>query len=321
MSEIDARPIHDLRSRRVATAVGAIAVLLWSMLAWITTGARGIPPFELTALAFAVAAVLGLALVAARGRAGLAKLRQRPAAWLLGVGGFFGFHFFYFVALANAPVVEASLIVYLWPLLIVLLAALLPGERLRWFHVAGGLLGLAGAALLVTRGGSIGFEAEHTLGYLAAAGGALAWSGYSVLNRFFSDVPTEAVAGYCGVTAVLAGLCHWMLETWVAPNPGHWMAIAALGIGPLGAAFFVWDYGTKRGNLQALGGLAYAAPLLSTLLLIAAGEGEPTWTVAVGCLLIVGGAVLAAGGLVQRRKRPARRSPSGREERAQNGPS
>lgn len=321
MSESADRSATDLRTRRVATAIGAIAVLLWSMLAWITTGARGIPPFELTALAFAVASGVGLAVVASRGRVGLAKLRQRPSAWLHGVGGFFGFHFFYFVALTNAPVVEAGLIVYLWPLLIVLLAALLPGERLRWFHVAGGALGLTGAALLVTRGGSLGFEAEHALGYLAAVGAALAWSGYSVLNRFFTDVPTEAVAGYCGVTAVLAGLCHGLIETWVSPDPGQWMAIVALGIGPLGAAFFVWDHGTKRGNLQALGGLAYAAPLLSTLLLIAAGEGDLTWAVAAACLLIVVGAVLAAGGLVRGRTQPARRAPGGIENRAQNGPS
>lgn len=282
-------------AKSLATAIGAIAVLLWSMLALITTGARGIPPFELTALSFAVASVLGLAVLAARGRSSLGKLRQRPAAWLLGVGGFFGFHFFYFVALGTAPAVEASLVVYLWPLLIVLFSALLPGERLRGLHVAGALMGLAGAVLLVARGGSVGFEAEHSLGYLAALAAALFWSGYSVLNRLFSDVPTEAVAGYCGVTAVLAGLSHVGLETWVTPSPGQWLAVLGLGLGPVGGAFYVWDHGTKRGDLQVLGVLAYAAPLLSTLLLIAAGEGELTWKVAVACLLIVGGALVAAG--------------------------
>lgn len=300
MSEIEVSRATAVRSRRVATAIGGLAVLLWSMLALITTGARGIPPFELTALSFGVASVLGLAVLAARGRSSLGRLRQRPAAWLLGVGGFFGFHFFYFVALGTAPAVEASLVVYLWPLLIVLFSALLPGERLRWFHVAGALMGLAGAASLVAGGGSVGFEAVHAPGYLAALAAALFWSGYSVLNRRFSDVPTEAVAGYCGVTAVLAGLSHGVLETWVTPSSGQWLAVLALGLGPLGAAFFVWDHGTKRGDLQVLGVLAYAAPLLSTLLLIAAGQGEPTWRVAVACVLIVGGASVAAGGWVRR---------------------
>lgn len=296
--------LTSFRARRRATGVGAVAVLLWSMLAWITTGAVGIPPFELVALSFLVASLVGLAVLAGRGRSSLRKLRQRPAAWVLGVGGFFGFHFFYFVALDLAPPVEASLIVYLWPLLIVLFSALLPGERLRWFHVAGGLLGLAGAALLVAGGQEGGwaasFHPEHLWGYLAAVAAALFWSGYSVLNRRFSDVPTEAVAGYCGVTAILAAGAHWILETWVTPDPGQWWAILALGVGPLGAAFFVWDYGTKRGDLQVLGALSYAAPLLSTLLLLAAGEGDFTWRVAMACLAIVGGAVLAAGSLLRK---------------------
>ena len=53
----------------------------------------------------------------------------------------------------RAPAVEASLIAYLWPLLLVVFSALLPGERLRWWHLAGGVAGLVGAGLLVTRGG------------------------------------------------------------------------------------------------------------------------------------------------------------------------
>ena len=49
--------------------------------------------------------------------------------------------------------------------------------------------------------------------------------------------------------------------------------------------------------------MAYAAPLISTIVLIAFGKGEATWFVAVGCVLIVGGAVLASKELLKRRKR------------------
>ena len=136
-----------------ATLIGASAILLWSMLALLTTGAAGIPPFQLLAMTFGIASVASLAYLAARGPNSLAKLRQRPAAWWLGIGGLFGFHFFYFVALGRAPAVEASLIVYLWPLLIVLFSALLPGVRLRWFHLCGALLGLFGAVMLLAKGG------------------------------------------------------------------------------------------------------------------------------------------------------------------------
>ena len=283
-----------------ATLIGGIAVLLWALLALFTTGAAGIPPFQLLAMTFSVAFVVSLVVLTARGRQSFAAWRQRPAVWLLGVAGLFGYHFFYFVALGNAPAVDASLIAYLWPLLIVVFSALLPGEKLRWFHLGGALLGLAGAVLLVTGGGRIAFRGEFALGYLAALACALTWSSYSVLNRRFGAVPTEVVGGYCGVVALLGYACHFALESTVVPQGLQWLAVLALGLGPVGAAFFVWDYGTKHGNIQVLGALSYAAPLLSTLVLIAFGQAEATWVVALACLLIVGGAVLASKDLLRK---------------------
>ena len=205
------------------------------------------------------------------------------------------------MALGNAPAVEASLIAYLWPLLIVVFSALLPGERLRWFHLIGALLGLAGAGLLVTKGQGLAFDTRYSLGYLAAVACALTWSTYSVANRRFGSVPTDTVAGFCAAAALLGFISHALFETWVTPTATQWGAILLLGLGPVGAAFFVWDYGTKHGHIQALGALAYAAPLLSTLLLIAFGQAEATWSVALACGLIVGGALLASLELLRRR--------------------
>jgi|GEM_PF-91059 len=284
-----------------ATLAGFSAVLLWALLALFTTGARGIPPFQLLSMTFTVAFVVSIILIALRGRAALARLRQRPAVWLLGVGGLFGYHFFYFVALANAPPVDASLIAYLWPLFIVLLSALLPGERVRWFHVAGGLLGLGGAALLVTGGGEVAFRGVYAKGYLAAIACAFIWSSYSVANRRFGDVPTDVVGGFCGAVALLALGFHLLSEETVWPAGMQWLAILGLGLGPVGAAFFLWDYGTKHGRIQLLGALAYAAPLLSTVVLIAFGKADLTWVVGVACLLIVAGAVLASRDLLWRK--------------------
>ena len=129
------------RERRLATIIGFSAVLMWSLLALLTAASGSVPPFQLTAMAFAIGGLLGLIWLAGRG--GWRDLRQPAAAWVLGVGGLFGYHFFYFTALRSAPPIDASLIAYLWPLLIVVLSAFLPGERLRWFHLAGAALGLS----------------------------------------------------------------------------------------------------------------------------------------------------------------------------------
>jgi drug/metabolite transporter (DMT)-like permease len=236
-------------------------------------------------------------------RAPDAREKIPPQVWLIGVAGLFGYHFFYFTALRNAPAVEASLIAYLWPLLIVLGSALMPGERLAWNHVAGALLGLAGTALIVTKGGGVAFDARYGFGYAMAGVCALLWSSYSLLSRRFPAVPTTVVTWFCAATSLLSLACHLALERTVWPdNAGQWLAVLGLGVMPVGAAFYAWDIGVKRGNIQVLGAASYAAPLLSTLVLIAAGFAEPSWRILAACVLITGGAVLAAKSLLFRRQ-------------------
>ena len=292
-------------SRLRATAIGGIAVLLWAVLALLTTAAQPVPPFQLMALTFGIAFLLAVGKWSIdRWRGGppvLSHLRQPIRVWVLGVAGLYGYHFFYFTALSHAPPADASLIAFLWPLLIVLLSALLPGERLRWWHLAGGVAGLVGAGLLVTRGGGMALRSEYFLGYLAALACAFTWSIYSVISRRFGEVSSDAVGGFCGVTALLGLISHLLFEQTQWPEASGWLAVMALGVGPVGAAFFVWDYGVKHGDIKALGALAYAAPLLSTLLLILFGRAEASWTIALACLLIVGGAVLASGDMLRRR--------------------
>jgi len=275
-----------------ATLAGCGALALWAFLAVLSRLAAGIPPLQLTAMGFAVGGAVALVVVAAQGRLG--RLRQSPLAWAHGVSGLFGYHALYFAALALAPAVEANLINYLWPLLIVLLSAPLRGLRLGPARLAGVAMGFFGCALLVGPGAS--FPAEASLGFLAALGCAVVWAVYSVTagTKPLRGVPTEAVAGFCMATAALAGLAHGLFEPTVIPDAGQALAVLLLGLGPVGAAFFLWDVGMKRGDPRLLGTLAYAVPVASTLLLIAAGEGAFTLTVALATALVAGGGAIAS---------------------------
>lgn len=282
-------------TQTAATLVGAGAIALWSALAVLTTSAGGLPPFQLTALTFLIGAIAGLAIVAIR-PSGFSALRQSPAVWLHGVAGLFGYHALFFAALAFAPAAEANLLNYLWPLLIVVFAAFLPGERLKAHHLAGALLGLCGTLVLIATKGGIGagFSASSAIGYLCALGAAVTWAAYSVSSRLFPAVPTEAVAGFCLGTAALAGLCHLAFETTVWPrHAGQWAAIIALGLGPLGLAFYLWDVGMKRGEVKVLGALSYAAPVASTGLLVLFGQASASWALGLAVILIVAGAAIA----------------------------
>ena len=280
-------------TKGMATLVGFIAVLLWGVLALLTVGSAPTPPFLLNAICFAIGGALGLVWTAVSG--GLGQLRTVPMhVYVLGTIGLFGYHALYFTALRLAPAAEASLIAYLWPLLIVLFSSLLPGERLRSGHVIGALVGFAGAGLIVTGGGA-GFQAKAITGYLIALACALTWSTYSVMSRRFGTVPTASVAIFCIASAALSVPLHLAFETtgWPVGTTG-WTSAILLGLGPVGLAFYVWDIGVKRGDIQLLGTASYAAPLLSTLVLILAGVAAPTWSLAIAAALITAGALLAA---------------------------
>jgi drug/metabolite transporter (DMT)-like permease len=285
---------------RTATLIGLTAILMWSLLAVMTVATGKIPAFQLAAMTFAIGAVTCALRWIGRTEA-LKALRQPPVAWIVGVGGLFGYHALYFLSLRFAPPAEAGLLNYLWPLLIVLFSSLLPGERLAAHHVIGAVLGLAGTVLLFA-GNSGSFSPGQIPGLVAAFIAAFVWATYSVLSRRLKAVPTNAVAGFCAVTALLAALVHELIETTVWPEtPLQWLAIIALGVGPVGAAFYAWDIGMKRGDIRVLGAASYATPLLSTMFLILAGFAKASTNLALAAVLIAGGGLIAAKDMVWKR--------------------
>jgi drug/metabolite transporter (DMT)-like permease len=278
---------------RTATALGLGAIGLWASLATLTALKGDIPPFQTTAIVFAIAAAVGVLAAAARGRLG--ALRPSRASLALGIYGLFGYHALYFAALQLAPPAEASLVASLWALLTVLFSGLLPGARLSARHVLAALMGLGAAALLVwDQLGLAHGSPGRQLGFALALACALVWSSYSVASRLVADVPSESLAVSCLATAALGLAASLALEPWIWPAGAlSWAALAGLGIGPVGTAFFLWDAGMKRGDVALLGVLSYASPILSTALLVALGYAEPAWTLAVACALMTAAAVIA----------------------------
>src|SRR6202166_491192 len=288
-------------SPRTATLIGLTAILMWSLLAVLTVATGKVPAFQLAAMTFAIGALVGF-LTFIRRPTVSGALRQPPLAWIVGVGGLFGYHALYFLALGFAPPAEAGLLNYLWPLLITLFSSLLPGERLAPHHIIGALLGLAGTVLLFAGHSRSGFAPGQVPGLIAAFVAAFVWAAYSVMSRKLKSVPTDAVAGFCLATALLAALVHGLVEVTVWPETlAQWLAITALGVGPVGAAFYAWDIGMKRGDIRGLGAASYATPLLSTIVLILAGFAKASANIAIAAVLIAGGGLIAAKDMIAKK--------------------
>ncbi|MEP6789895.1 MAG: DMT family transporter [Ramlibacter sp.] len=264
-------------------ALGAIA--LWATLASLGLALRHVPPFLLTGLALVIGSVPAWP---------LARQWKVPASTLaIGIYGLFGFHFLLFIALRLAPPVEANLVNYLWPLFIVVLApVLLPGLKLRPLHVVAALVGFAGAVIAILGASAGGATAAWSWGYLPALGSAFIWATYSLLTRRIAPFPTAAVGLFGLVSGLLSLLCHVLLEPAATLSPGDWLLITLMGLGPLGAAFFLWDAALKRGDARHIGILSYLTPLASTALLMAVSGHSFSWSIGLAALLIIGAAIL-----------------------------
>ena len=271
------------------------AIALWGTLAALGVALNHVPPFLLTGLALLVGSLIALPLSGFR----LSQWKVPLSTLALGVYGLFGFHFLLFLALRHAPPVQANLVNYLWPLLMVVLAPVfLPGMALRLGHGVAALLGFAGAAVVILGGSGASdpslVSTGWAWGYLPALGSALIWSTYSLLTRRIAAFPTAAIGGFALVSGVLSLGCHVWLEPAVELNLRDGLLIAVMGLGPMGAAFFLWDRALKNGDARLIGILSYLTPLLSTALLIGVSGRAMTWPVALAAVMIVGAAILGA---------------------------
>ena len=287
-------------NRNSATAIGFSAILMWALLALLSASSGAVPPFQLVAMTFSTGGLIGIFTWPFRGGV-MAKLPTDWKVWALGIAGLFGYHAVYFAAIRAAPAIEVSLVAYLWPLFIVVLSSFLPGEKLQMHHVVGVVLGLLGAVFVISKGQLFSVIGNFNIGHALAFACALIWSSYSVLSRRNAHVSSDIVAAFCLVTAVLALIAHVLFETTVWPaGQTQWFAVLALGVVPLGLGFYAWDYGVKHGDIMVLGATSYAAPLLSTLVLVVAGQANLSWPIVIGCVAITAGAVIAAKDMIFR---------------------
>ncbi|MBH2010479.1 MAG: DMT family transporter, partial [Xanthomonadaceae bacterium] len=273
------------------SALGAIA--LWVTLASLGVSLRHIPPFLLTGVALLMGSLLALPAVLKNRRAW-----QIPAPTLaLGIYGLFGYHFLLFIALRHAPPVEANLVNYLWPLFMVVLAPLfLAGLKLRALHLAAALFGFGGAAIAIL--GADGGTAQGAAGggwswgFVPALASAFIWASYSLLTQRVKPFPTAAIGLFGLVSGLLSLLCHWALEPQAVLSGRDWLLLAVMGLGPLGAAFFLWDKALKLGDARQIGVLSYLTPLGSTALLMLVSGRPSNWSIGLSAVMIIGAAVL-----------------------------
>jgi drug/metabolite transporter (DMT)-like permease len=101
---------------------------------------------------------------------------------LVGVVGLTGTMFLQYLAFATAPIVEANVVAYGWPLFAALWAALAYRSRQTLAGVPLAMVGFAGVALILGSGTTLGTTDGATAGYVAALASAVCMTFYTVMS-------------------------------------------------------------------------------------------------------------------------------------------
>lgn len=267
------------------------AIVLWASLAALATLLSNIPPLLLTGIGLVIGSLISLPLSGFK----LSAWKIPFRTLLVGVYGLFGYHLMLFIALQTAPAVEANLVNYLWPLLIVVLAPLFTKSlKLGPRHIIAASAGFTGAAIAITSNGQAGLSFDFETGYLFALGAAVIWATYSLATTKLPAFPTSAIGLFGLVAGLLAIGAHFVLEAPATISASDWWLLILLGLGPLGGSFYFWDAALKAGDPRRIGLLAFLTPLLSTAVLVLVSGRVLSWQLAIATALIVGGAVLGS---------------------------
>lgn len=280
----------------IGTSAGVLSVVIWSMTAPIIGLAVGIDPFLYVALGDGIGALAFVAMWVVQRHNPLPELRTVPI-WLYGLGfiGISVHNLTWVAALQQAPPLEATLIIYTWPLMVVIFTAISKGQPLRWYHLVAGALGLAGIAALLT-GRGLDLDGLTLMpGHLWAVVSAVTWSVFSAV----AARDAQRSSSYLGVVFLLSGLVSamvWIFVLGAPPAPGQSLWIAGSAAAFFALAYGAWDFGMKHGNAQLIGVVSFLTPVLSAVYLVVLGQADLTIYLVVSLVLILTGIGIARYG-------------------------
>tara|TARA_R110002110_G_scaffold145534_2_gene334932 strand:- start:1375 stop:2238 length:864 start_codon:yes stop_codon:yes gene_type:complete len=275
------------------TGLGALAILSWGTLGALGALSASLPPHLVLTFCFAITAGMGWTICRLTGRTPARLLDRRVALFAALLAAY---HIVYLEAFHHADPIPVSLINYLWPACLIILGNLFFRLHSGWPGYLGAALGFIGVGVLIGKDG-LALQSSEVFGYGLALSGALLWALFSNLRRHERFDAIASLTTICLGASLLCGV-------WWAATDAHWPDLArrdigvilALGVGPAGGAFFLWDLGMRQGHAALLGVLGYSAPVLSTLLMLGLGMGTPGWEIFVAIAFItLGGAVVQLG--------------------------
>ncbi|MFE9440445.1 EamA family transporter [Streptomyces sp. NPDC006602] len=254
-----------MTGQRLATtsAITALAPAVWGSTYLVTT--EFLPP-DRPLLASTVRALpAGLILLAAT------RVLPKGGWWwraiVLGVLNIGAFFYFLFLAAYHLPGGVAALVMSVQPMIVLLMGAVLLGDRIKPVHVASCLIAAAGVALLVLQPHA-GLDG---IGVVAGLLGALSMAAGIVLTKRWGRPEGVTLLTFTGWQLTVGGLFLLPITLAGEPLPDHvtWGNVGGFAyLGIIGAlvAYVLWFRGLSRLPALAASFLSFASPLCATIL-------------------------------------------------------
>jgi drug/metabolite transporter (DMT)-like permease len=276
-------------------ALVALSALLFGTVVILgrSTADSGIPVTSVLALRFAMCAAILAAVLAVARRPLIAARGERIGLLAAGGIGYALESSFFFAALRHGNAAPATLLFYTYPAFVMVASWALGRGRPTRLHALALVLGVSGATIVVAGGADLSIE---RLGVVLALCSAITYTAYilgaeRVIDRtqpLTSSLWTSAAAATgLAIAAAVSGTLR-------APSrPADWLTIAAMGVATAGA-FATLFAGLRRIGAVRTSIVSSAEPLAAALLAFAFLGESVGVSVAVGGVLIVTGAIVAA---------------------------
>ncbi|RSO51844.1 drug/metabolite DMT transporter permease [Acinetobacter lactucae] len=258
-------------SKRNATLIGLIAVLLWSsIVGLIRSVSESLGATGGAAMMYSVASIFLLISI------GFPKIREFPKRYLVW-GSLLFVSYELCLALSigysntNRQAIEVGMVNYLWPALTMVSAILFNNQKSNWLVIPGFVIAILGICWVL--GGEQGLDLasmlqnikDNPLSYGLAFIGALIWATYCTVTARIAN-------GKNGVTLffILTALVLWVKYLLIGGAPMvfdfHAVIYLVLAAAAMGFGYAAWNVGILHGNVTILAGASYFIPVFSAAL-------------------------------------------------------
>jgi len=282
--------MNDGNSSPLATSFGICGLFVWAMTACVAINLSNIPAFEfLTLTSFMTFLIACTRLTIKKS---WHKIRQPLSFWVIGSICIPMNLLGYFCSFRYIDASLADLIYYMYPILVVLLGAVLFRKRLTLKTLISLILCFTGIVILLAQEIERFPEKGMWQGVLLAFLGSISWAVYSLSTKIYADSPFEMVGLFFGIGSLFALVFHLQNEIFILPTLFEFSLMIFWAFIVHNFSISMWEFGMRKGDFDLLNILSFTVPVISVCLLVICGFTPFTMRLVIATTIIAIGLIL-----------------------------